>query len=251
MVVTGGARGIGAALVRRFHAAGANVVVADVLDASPVAEPLERAVAVHADVIDRGRQRRAHRCRRRRVRTRRPVLRQRRPRHRHRPDDAGAGMGAGDARQRRRSPLGGEAPARRVGSPGGAATSAPRRRRPDCSPRSARSGTRSRSGQRSPSPSGCRSPTATRGSASAACARRGSTPTCSTPRPAAARQWCGRPAPCSSPTRWRRSSIAAIVDERFLVLPHPEVAEYVTRKASDEESWLAGMRRLQARIAAG
>jgi len=50
VVVTGGARGIGAALVRRFHAAGANVVVADVLDASPVAEPLGRAVAVHADV---------------------------------------------------------------------------------------------------------------------------------------------------------------------------------------------------------
>ena len=46
-------------------------------------------------------------------------------------------------------------------------------------------------------------------------------------------------------------TIAAIVEERFLVLPHPEVAEYVTRKASDEESWLAGMRRLQARIAAG
>ena len=36
--------------MRRFHAAGANVVAADVLDASPVAEPLGRAVAVHADV---------------------------------------------------------------------------------------------------------------------------------------------------------------------------------------------------------
>ena len=50
VVVTGGARGIGAALVRRFHAAGANVVVADVLDASPVAEPLGRAVAAFGPV---------------------------------------------------------------------------------------------------------------------------------------------------------------------------------------------------------
>src|SRR3954454_15578046 len=36
--------------------------------------------------------------------------------------------------------------------------------------------------------------------------------------------------------------------ERFLILPHPEVAEYVRRKAEDPDRWLAGMRRLQARI---
>jgi len=35
--------------------------------------------------------------------------------------------------------------------------------------------------------------------------------------------------------------------ERFLVLPHAEVAEYVRRKGEDPERWLAGMRRLQAR----
>ncbi len=40
---------------------------------------------------------------------------------------------------------------------------------------------------------------------------------------------------------------AAIAEERFLILPHPEVAEYVRRKGADEERWLAGMRRLQAR----
>jgi NAD(P)-dependent dehydrogenase (short-subunit alcohol dehydrogenase family) len=39
----------------------------------------------------------------------------------------------------------------------------------------------------------------------------------------------------------------AIAAERFLVLPHPEVHDYVVRKATDEEAWLAGMRRLQAR----
>ena len=38
--------------------------------------------------------------------------------------------------------------------------------------------------------------------------------------------------------------------ERFWILPHPEVADYVRRKADDVDRWLAGMRRLQARIGA-
>ena len=37
-------------------------------------------------------------------------------------------------------------------------------------------------------------------------------------------------------------------DERFLILPHPEVGEYFQRKAADYDRWLAGMRRLQARV---
>lgn len=40
----------------------------------------------------------------------------------------------------------------------------------------------------------------------------------------------------------------AIVEERFLILPHPEVADYQQLKASDPERWLAGMRKLQRRI---
>ena len=40
----------------------------------------------------------------------------------------------------------------------------------------------------------------------------------------------------------------AIVDERFLILPHPEVAEYMQLKATDLPRWLAGMRRLQRRV---
>ena len=40
---------------------------------------------------------------------------------------------------------------------------------------------------------------------------------------------------------------AAIAAERFLILPHPEVAGYVQRKAADPDRWLTGMRRLQAR----
>ncbi|MFZ9674296.1 MAG: SDR family oxidoreductase [Ilumatobacteraceae bacterium] len=40
----------------------------------------------------------------------------------------------------------------------------------------------------------------------------------------------------------------AIAEERFLILPHPEVADYEQRKAADRERWLAGMRKLQARV---
>ena len=42
--------------------------------------------------------------------------------------------------------------------------------------------------------------------------------------------------------------IEGLADERFLILPHPEVAEYERRKAADRERWLAGMQRLQARF---
>jgi hypothetical protein len=41
---------------------------------------------------------------------------------------------------------------------------------------------------------------------------------------------------------------AAIAEERFLVLPHPEVYDYALRKATDIERWLAGMRRLHRRV---
>ncbi len=38
----------------------------------------------------------------------------------------------------------------------------------------------------------------------------------------------------------------AINEERFLILPHPEVAKYFQNKANDYERWLRGMRKLQA-----
>jgi NAD(P)-dependent dehydrogenase (short-subunit alcohol dehydrogenase family) len=40
--------------------------------------------------------------------------------------------------------------------------------------------------------------------------------------------------------------VKALDEERFLILPHPEVAEYFSRKATDYDRWLRGMRRLQA-----
>jgi NAD(P)-dependent dehydrogenase (short-subunit alcohol dehydrogenase family) len=45
--------------------------------------------------------------------------------------------------------------------------------------------------------------------------------------------------------------VQGIGDERFLILPHPEVAKYMERRATDHERWLAGMRRLQARVSGG
>jgi NAD(P)-dependent dehydrogenase (short-subunit alcohol dehydrogenase family) len=42
--------------------------------------------------------------------------------------------------------------------------------------------------------------------------------------------------------------VEGLREERFLILPHPEVADYWRRKADDPDRWLAGMRRLQARI---
>jgi len=44
-----------------------------------------------------------------------------------------------------------------------------------------------------------------------------------------------------------QSVIDALREERFLVLPHPSVAEYIKRKTSDYDRWLHGMRRLQER----
>ena len=42
----------------------------------------------------------------------------------------------------------------------------------------------------------------------------------------------------------------AIRSEQFLILPHPEVAEYMRRKATDPDRWLGGMRKLQRRAMA-
>jgi NAD(P)-dependent dehydrogenase (short-subunit alcohol dehydrogenase family) len=43
--------------------------------------------------------------------------------------------------------------------------------------------------------------------------------------------------------------VEGLRDERFLILPHPEVMTFLRRKVDDHERWLAGMRRLQARVA--
>jgi hypothetical protein len=39
-----------------------------------------------------------------------------------------------------------------------------------------------------------------------------------------------------------------VADETFLILPHPQVREYLARKAADHDRWLSGMRRLRRRL---
>lgn len=43
--------------------------------------------------------------------------------------------------------------------------------------------------------------------------------------------------------------IEAMEREEFLILPHPQVLEYIRRKTADYDRWLAGMRRLRGRFA--
>jgi NAD(P)-dependent dehydrogenase (short-subunit alcohol dehydrogenase family) len=46
-------------------------------------------------------------------------------------------------------------------------------------------------------------------------------------------------------------TLEALAEDRFLVLPHEEVAGYEQARAADRERWLAAMRRLQARLTGG
>lgn len=51
-----------------------------------------------------------------------------------------------------------------------------------------------------------------------------------------------------SPDQVARDVLAAIEDERFLILPHPQVREMFAQKGSDYDRWLRGMRRYQAML---
>jgi NAD(P)-dependent dehydrogenase (short-subunit alcohol dehydrogenase family) len=48
-----------------------------------------------------------------------------------------------------------------------------------------------------------------------------------------------------SPAAVADAVVEGLAEERFLILPHPEVAEYERRRADDRERWLRGMRRAQ------
>lgn len=43
--------------------------------------------------------------------------------------------------------------------------------------------------------------------------------------------------------------VETMAREEFLILPHPQVLEYLRRKTADYDRWLAGMRRLRQRFA--
>jgi NAD(P)-dependent dehydrogenase (short-subunit alcohol dehydrogenase family) len=51
-----------------------------------------------------------------------------------------------------------------------------------------------------------------------------------------------------SPDQVAEAVIQGIAEETFLILPHPEVAEYFRNKANDYDRWIGGMRRLQASL---
>jgi NAD(P)-dependent dehydrogenase (short-subunit alcohol dehydrogenase family) len=54
-----------------------------------------------------------------------------------------------------------------------------------------------------------------------------------------------------TPDEVAASVLAGVAEERFLILPHPQVATYERRRAEDRDRWLGGMRRLQGRLAGG
>jgi len=51
-----------------------------------------------------------------------------------------------------------------------------------------------------------------------------------------------------TPEAVAEAAVEGIAEERFLILPHPEVAEFFRRKATDYDRWLRGMRRLQKEV---
>lgn len=50
------------------------------------------------------------------------------------------------------------------------------------------------------------------------------------------------------PEQVAEAVVAGLDEERFLILPHPEVAEFMRRKTDDYDRWLRGMRRLQGKL---
>jgi NAD(P)-dependent dehydrogenase (short-subunit alcohol dehydrogenase family) len=52
-----------------------------------------------------------------------------------------------------------------------------------------------------------------------------------------------------APEEVAESVVKGLEEEKFLILPHPEVARYFQNKANDYDRWLGGMRRLQAKVA--
>ena len=47
------------------------------------------------------------------------------------------------------------------------------------------------------------------------------------------------------PEQLAQTVVETLREERFYVLPHPEVEEYVRRKGDNVDRWLHGMRRLR------
>jgi NAD(P)-dependent dehydrogenase (short-subunit alcohol dehydrogenase family) len=50
------------------------------------------------------------------------------------------------------------------------------------------------------------------------------------------------------PAQVAEAVVEGLHAERFLILPHPEVGDYIRRKTDDYDRWLRGMRRLQRQM---
>ncbi|MFC7550740.1 SDR family oxidoreductase [Plantactinospora sp. GCM10030261] len=57
--------------------------------------------------------------------------------------------------------------------------------------------------------------------------------------------------PVLTPEQVADAVIGGLADERFLILPHPEVGEYVRRKAADPDGWLAAIRSMVRKLRPG
>jgi hypothetical protein len=53
------------------------------------------------------------------------------------------------------------------------------------------------------------------------------------------------------PAEVARMVIEAMEQERFMILSHPTVQEYMQRKINNRDRWLSGMRRLRDKIYGG
>ncbi len=56
--------------------------------------------------------------------------------------------------------------------------------------------------------------------------------------------------PVLEPEEVAEATVRGLEGERFLILPHPEVATFMQRRAQDHERWLAAMRGLQRKVMA-
>ena len=45
--------------------------------------------------------------------------------------------------------------------------------------------------------------------------------------------------------------VRGLASEKFLILPHEEVRDYVAAKAADHDAWIGAMRRFQNKLLAG
>jgi NAD(P)-dependent dehydrogenase (short-subunit alcohol dehydrogenase family) len=54
-----------------------------------------------------------------------------------------------------------------------------------------------------------------------------------------------------SPEAVAEAVVQGLAAESFLILPHPEVAEYERRRAADHDRWIGAMARLRSRLAEG